>query len=81
MIDFAALRRLKSYESAELLRSFGQLPLVDSDQHGPIVSHHGHALLNNRAFKTFITHLARTTREQTGDVTFDDRTTVTTYTG
>ena len=55
--------------------------LTDSDHDSTVMSHHRHALLEHSAFKAFITPMARTACEQTGDVAFHHRTTITTGTG
>ena len=43
--------------------------LSDSDPDSTVMRHHRHALLEHSPFKAFVTHLTRTAREQTGDVT------------
>jgi len=73
--------RKGSEESAELLCSFRHMVLTDSDQDSPVMRHHRHALLEHRTCKAFVTHVARTTCEQTGDVAFHHRTTIATGTG
>jgi hypothetical protein len=55
--------------------------LTDSDHDSTVMRHHRHALLEHSPFKAFVTHLTRTAREQTGDVTFHHRTTIATGTG
>lgn len=55
--------------------------LTDSDHDSTVMSHHRHALLEHSTFKAFLTHMARTACEQTGDVAFHHRTTRATGTG
>ena len=55
--------------------------LTDSDYDSPVMSHHRHALLEYSAFNAFITYVARTACEQTGDVAFHHWTTIATGTG
>ncbi len=55
--------------------------LTDAHQHCPIVGHHRHAHLDDGALKTFVAHVARSTRHQRRYVTFNDRAAVATGTG
>jgi len=55
--------------------------LTDSDHDSPVMGQHRHALLEHSAFKAFITPMARTACEQTGDGAFHHRTTRATGTG
>ncbi len=73
--------RFKAEQSAEFLSAFRETLLPDAHQYSTIVGHHRHAHLDDGALKTFVAHLARSTRHQRRDVTFDDRTAVATGTG
>ena len=55
--------------------------LTDSNDDGTVMRHHRHALLEHSACKAFVTHVARTACEHTGDVAFDHRTALATGTG
>jgi hypothetical protein len=52
-----------SQESSEPLCPFRQLLLTTLYDDGAVMGHHGHALVDDSALKTFGTHLARTAGE------------------
>lgn len=45
------------------------------------MAHHRHALLDDGSLKTFVAYLAGSAGQSTGDMAFDDRTTMATGTG
>lgn len=71
----------QSKQSAELLGAFRQPLLTNAHQGGPVRGDHRHAQLHHGALRPFVANLARTTCEQSGDVTFHHGAAVATGTG
>src|SRR2546422_9799615 len=60
------LRELSARQSTELVRVFRHLLSTDADHDGTMMCQHGHPLLQPRARKVFVTHVAHTAGQHTG---------------